>query len=94
MITDPMGRVIAETEETDYIIYAVLEPGTIEESRITIPAGPVEDQAEQNRYDLMCQILAISSNTVFYLWLITKRSPVKRRYDVYPEISRLMQDGK
>lgn len=58
MITDPIGRVIAGTKETDDIIYAVLEPETIEESRIAIP--------------------------------ITRQ----RRYDVYPEISRLMQDGK
>lgn len=32
MITDPMGRVITGTKETDDINYAVLEPETIEES--------------------------------------------------------------
>ncbi|KAI9042988.1 carbon-nitrogen hydrolase family protein [Aspergillus affinis] len=37
MVSDPMGRVVAGTEDGEGIVYATLEPGVIEEARLAIP---------------------------------------------------------
>ncbi|OGM49866.1 hypothetical protein ABOM_001457 [Aspergillus bombycis] len=46
MVTDPMGRVIAGTKECDDIVYALLDPETIKESRMAIPI------TSQRRHDV------------------------------------------
>ncbi|CAG8255610.1 unnamed protein product [Penicillium salamii] len=37
MVADPMGQIVAKTEEKEGIIYATLEPGVITKSRAAIP---------------------------------------------------------
>ncbi|KAJ5280376.1 hypothetical protein N7478_005748 [Penicillium angulare] len=46
MVSDPMGRVVAGTKESDDIIYATLEPETIKETRQAIPI------THQRRHDV------------------------------------------
>lgn len=46
MVSDPMGRIVAGTKESDDIIYAILEPDFIRESRQAIPIS------YQKRYDV------------------------------------------
>ncbi|KAJ5858614.1 hypothetical protein N7534_003891 [Penicillium rubens] len=54
MVSDPMGRIVAGTKESEDIIYAVLDPSVIKESRQAIPIS------------------------------------YQRRYDVYPDIGKLV----
>ncbi|KAJ5534748.1 hypothetical protein N7527_001002 [Penicillium freii] len=46
MVSDPMGRIVAGTKESEDIIYATLEPSVIKESRQMIPIN------SQRRYDV------------------------------------------
>ena len=46
LVADPMGRVVAGLDEKEGVVYAVLEPGVIRETRVAIPV------TGQRRFDV------------------------------------------